>query len=156
MLPDDECRILANLFSLLSHPTRLQFFCLLRDGEKTVGELAQAVGISPQNASQHLRLMRESGLVRSFRNGQQVRYRLANPLLGQGLELLREALLQLIQNGLPGSLRDRLVGSSVTQALKGHTIAEGREDCVPPTWRPTPLGREEWRPPGGPASDSVR
>lgn len=132
MLPDDECQVLANLFNLLSHPTRLQFFCLLRQGEKTVGELAQTVGIPSQNASQHLRLMRESGVVKAFRKGQQVVYRLSNPRLVDGLELLREALLRSIQDGLPGSLRDRLAGAADKQ-VSTRPVASG-----PETERPSP------------------
>lgn len=108
MLPSDECQILADFFDLLSHPTRLQFFCLLREGEKTVGELADAAGIASQNASQHLRLMREAGVVKTTRRGQQIFYRLADPRLVEAIDLLRQIVLNMIQQALPRVVQERL------------------------------------------------
>jgi DNA-binding transcriptional ArsR family regulator len=105
MLPTDECRLLASYFSLLSHPTRLQFFCLLETGEKTVGQLAEAAGVPRHNASQHLRLMREIGAVQTRRVAQQVFYRLSNHQLVDGLRLLREAILEIVREGVPQAVR---------------------------------------------------
>ncbi|WP_347244405.1 metalloregulator ArsR/SmtB family transcription factor [Thermogutta sp.] len=108
MLPSDECQVLADFFDLLSHPTRLQFFCLLREGEKTVGELADAAGIASQNASQHLRLMREAGVVKTTRRGQQIFYRLADPHLVEAIDLLRQIVLNMLQQSLPRIIQERL------------------------------------------------
>ena len=49
---------------------------LLERGELSVGELAEAIDASLQSTSQHLRLMREHGLVRSRREGQTVYYQI--------------------------------------------------------------------------------
>ncbi len=126
MLPGDECNLLVTLFRVLAHPTRLQFFCLLREGEKTVTELAQAADVPQQNASQHLRLMRECRAVRTRRHGQQVLYRLADKRFVQATEILREAVLGTMKDDLPVALRTELtamasvpneVGAS---SLKGH------------------------------------
>lgn len=108
MLPGDECNLLVTLFRVLAHPTRLQFFCLLREGEKTVTELAQATGVPQQNASQHLRLMRECRAVRTRRHGQQVLYRLADKRFVQATEILREAILGTMKDDLPMALRTEL------------------------------------------------
>ncbi|ASV74758.1 Transcriptional regulator, ArsR family [Thermogutta terrifontis] len=107
MLPSDECQILANFFNLLSHPTRLQFFCLLREGEKTVTQLADAAGVASQNASQHLRLMRETGVVKTARRGQQIFYRLADPRLAEAIDLLRQTVLSMIEQSLPRAVQER-------------------------------------------------
>lgn len=107
MLPRDECQILANFFNLLSHPTRLQFFCLLREGEKTVTQLADAAGVASQNASQHLRLMRETGVVKTARRGQQIFYRLADPRLAEAIDLLRQTVLNMIEQSLPRAVQER-------------------------------------------------
>lgn len=112
MLPRDECNLLVMLFRVLAHPTRLQFFCLLRDGEKTVSELAQAAGVPQQNASQHLRLMRECRAVRTRRQGQQIVYRLADKRLVEATEILRDAVLGTMKDDLPAALRSELAASA--------------------------------------------
>ncbi|GAB4129088.1 ArsR/SmtB family transcription factor [Thermopirellula anaerolimosa] len=112
MLPTDECNLLVTLFRVLGHPTRLQFFCLLREGEKTVTELAQATGVPQQNASQHLRLMRECRAVRTRRQGQQVLYRLADKRLVEATEILRDAVLGAVKDDLPAALRTELTASA--------------------------------------------
>lgn len=111
MLPGDECNLLVTLFRVLAHPTRLQFFCLLREGEKTVTELAEAAGVPQQNASQHLRLMRECRAVRTRRHGQQVRYRLADKRFVEATEIFRNAILGTMRDDLPAALRTELTAS---------------------------------------------
>ncbi|MGQ9605052.1 MAG: ArsR/SmtB family transcription factor [Thermogutta sp.] len=112
MLPHDECNLLVTLFRVLAHPTRLQFFCLLREGEKTVSELAQAAGVPQQNASQHLRLMRECRAVRTRRQGQQIIYRLADKRLVEATEILRVVVVGTMRDDLPAALRTELAASA--------------------------------------------
>src|SRR3989304_1696972 len=47
--------------SILAHPTRLAMIEALRDGERTVTDLVDAVGTSAGNLSQHLGAMRDAG-----------------------------------------------------------------------------------------------
>jgi DNA-binding transcriptional ArsR family regulator len=54
---------------------------LLEQGERSVGELAEAVGASLQSTSQHLRLLRQHGLVGSRREGQTVFYTIEGQVL---------------------------------------------------------------------------
>jgi len=69
----------------LANPKRLMILCQLLTEEKSVGELADAVGLSQSALSQHLAKMREAGLVNAVKRGQMVYYRLcsmqANALL---------------------------------------------------------------------------
>jgi DNA-binding transcriptional ArsR family regulator len=65
----------------------------LANGEKSVTDIADAVGASLQSTSQHLRLMRETGILESRREGQLILYRLATvdgalscPLLARAAE----------------------------------------------------------------------
>jgi DNA-binding transcriptional ArsR family regulator len=69
----DACRC-ADLHRLLANPRRLMMLWLLEVRERSVGELAHAVGASLQSTSQHLRLLREQGLVASRRDGQTIYY----------------------------------------------------------------------------------
>jgi DNA-binding transcriptional ArsR family regulator len=66
----------AARFALLGDPTRLHLLSLLLErGECTVGELATAAGVSPANASQHLRRLAIGGIVGRRRAGSQAHYR---------------------------------------------------------------------------------
>lgn len=88
-----ECCLLAEFFTLFGNPTRLQIFCALQAGRKTVSELAEHAGVSLQNASQHLRLMREKGAVTTEKEGQRVYYTIVDERFVQGATLIRDALV---------------------------------------------------------------
>lgn len=73
-----RCERVASIFKTLSHPQRLFLLCCLCDGEQTVRDL-QAVCGSPQPViSQHLSRMRHEGIVRARRDGNFMRYRIAD------------------------------------------------------------------------------
>lgn len=66
------------LLKELANAHRLMVLCTLVAGEKTVGELAEAVDLSQSALSQHLARLREAGLVESERRGQQIIYRISS------------------------------------------------------------------------------
>src|SRR5690606_34941727 len=70
--------ILAETFRLLGDPTRLRilFFCL--HGAKSVGDIADSLGLSQTLVSHHLRLLRGARLVRSERQARHVFYELSD------------------------------------------------------------------------------
>jgi DNA-binding transcriptional ArsR family regulator len=68
----------ADLFSLLSAPTRLRIVCELSDGERNVSDLCERVGSSQPNLSQHLGMLYRGGVLGRRRVGAQVFYRIAN------------------------------------------------------------------------------
>jgi DNA-binding transcriptional ArsR family regulator len=51
------------LFEVLAEPNRRRVLDLLRERERTVGELVDALGMSQPAVSKHLRVLREAGLV---------------------------------------------------------------------------------------------
>lgn len=57
------------LFNALGDPTRRQTFELLRDGPRSVGALAAELPVSRPAVSQHLRVLKEAGLVRDEQAG---------------------------------------------------------------------------------------
>ena len=65
---------LANLFQVLSDPTRVQIISALLGRELNVGEIAAALGLSLSAVSHQLRLLRNSRLVRWERKGREVYY----------------------------------------------------------------------------------
>jgi DNA-binding transcriptional ArsR family regulator len=63
----------------LSEPTRLQILNLLRQGERSVGELAQLCGYSSANISRHLALLTQHGFVTRESRGNSAIYNIADP-----------------------------------------------------------------------------
>lgn len=68
----------AQLHRILGSPTRLRILRNLLGKELSVGSLAAAAHLSPQNTSQHLRLMQDKGFLTSRREGQNIFYRIAD------------------------------------------------------------------------------
>ncbi len=77
-LPPEALDQVASYFQALSEPTRLQILNLLRQGERNVGELAQACGYTSANVSRHLSLLMQHGLVEREARGTSVYYRIAD------------------------------------------------------------------------------
>ena len=69
----------AARFKALSDAGRLLLLATLQRGEKSVGELAEAVGRSQPNVSQHLASLLRSGIVETRRQGNRAFYRIADP-----------------------------------------------------------------------------
>lgn len=76
---DDLLQLQAEVLRTLAHPRRLDIIHRLAQGPWDVGGLAAAIGISQPNASQHLAVLRNTGLVEAERVGREVRYRLVDP-----------------------------------------------------------------------------
>jgi DNA-binding transcriptional ArsR family regulator len=70
---------LADLLSALSHPQRIRIIEELRDGERDVNSLREALGISHSGVSQHLMVLRSHRLVSERREGRRVFYHLRQP-----------------------------------------------------------------------------
>jgi DNA-binding transcriptional ArsR family regulator len=64
----------ASLLRLLSDPTRLRIFALLREGEACVCELASALGLAENLVSHHLGALRRAGLVHDRRDPSDARW----------------------------------------------------------------------------------
>jgi ArsR family transcriptional regulator len=68
----------AQFLRTLASPHRLMILCALAEGERSVGALAERLGIAQPNVSQHLFKLKAEGLVASRREGQTIFYRLAS------------------------------------------------------------------------------
>jgi DNA-binding transcriptional ArsR family regulator len=80
----------ANFCSLFSNARRIQILWALADRELSVGAIAEAVGSSLQNVSQHLSRMKDYNIVSSRREGQTIYYRIVREaLIEQCLGLLQ-------------------------------------------------------------------
>ncbi len=79
---------------------RRQILVRLIDGPAYPAELADEMGESRANISNHLACLRGCGLVRATREGRQMRYDLADPRIARALELLGEIAL-VVEPGHP-------------------------------------------------------
>jgi DNA-binding transcriptional ArsR family regulator len=68
----------ARLLKAMSNPARLVILCQLADGERSVGDLERAVGLSQSGISQHLAVLRRERVVSYRRIRQTVLYALAS------------------------------------------------------------------------------
>ena len=82
------CRMLVAVpaemavLEVIAEPTRRQILDAVRDGERSVGELVEKVGMHQPGVSRHLKVLRDAGLVEVRRDAQRRLYRLrAEPLM---------------------------------------------------------------------------
>jgi ArsR family transcriptional regulator, virulence genes transcriptional regulator len=69
----------CDLLKAMANRHRLLILCQLVDRERSVGELAEFLGIRDSAVSQHLTLLRKDGLVTARRDGQTIWYSIASP-----------------------------------------------------------------------------
>jgi DNA-binding transcriptional ArsR family regulator len=84
----ERYRLHAEVCRVLTDPKRLMILDVLREGEHSVGDLAEELGCSMANASQHLAVLRSAGLVGTRRSGTTVLYHLAEPALVEACDVI--------------------------------------------------------------------
>jgi DNA-binding transcriptional ArsR family regulator len=82
----------AEILKTLSHPRRLQIIHELALAPRTVGWLAANLGLAQPNVSQHLAIMRSSGVVVAEREGRETHYRISDPDIIAACGLMRQTL----------------------------------------------------------------
>jgi ArsR family transcriptional regulator, virulence genes transcriptional regulator len=89
-LRDELVELTAGMCKALNDPKRLLILYCLGDGELSVGELCELIDVSQSNASQHLAVLRERGLVNADRQGNNVIYSLRHTRILDAVNILRE------------------------------------------------------------------
>lgn len=85
-------QVKAEFFKTLGHPARIRVLELLRDGERSVGDLIPEVGLEPSHLSQQLGIMRRASLVQARKEGATVFYSVTDPRLFELLEVAKQIL----------------------------------------------------------------
>jgi len=78
----------AKLHQIFSNSSRLMILCLLTKQELSVGQIAEQIGATLQNTSQHLRLMKDKGVLTARREGQTIYYQISNTEVGENCKQL--------------------------------------------------------------------
>lgn len=85
-------RLHASVCKGLADPKRLLIINALRDGEQSVTQLCDMLGLPQANVSQHLAVLRDKDLVEVRRDGQWSYYSLTSPKIIEAMDLLREVM----------------------------------------------------------------
>lgn len=110
----------AEICQALADSTRIALLYELSDGPKNVSQLVEAVGQPQPSVSRHLKTLRDRGMVRTDRRGGFVYYSLADERIVQALDLLRDAMGQILAE------RERLA-----RALRQDGSSAGRHAPQP-------------------------
>ena len=102
-LPPEALEQVAGYFQALSEPTRLRILNLLREGERNVGDLAQACGYTAANVSRHLALLMQRGLVTRQSRGTSVYYRIADESVYALCDLVCGNIARKLERSAPGT-----------------------------------------------------
>lgn len=86
----------ARICKAIADPKRLMIINELRDGPMSVSDLCRELELSQTNASQHLAVLRERGIVTTERVGASVMYSLRGKKVLQAVDLLREFMAETV------------------------------------------------------------
>lgn len=99
-LTDEALEMIAGRFRLLGETSRLKLLIALEEGERSVGDLVEATGLTQANVSRHLSVLTDGGLLNRRKDGLRVLYRIADP-----------AVFRMCES-VCGSLEKRLVSQA--------------------------------------------
>lgn len=95
MPPQDDFRTVADLMKQLGDPSRLRIFWILCHVEECVTDIAAMTEMSSPAVSHHLRILRDSGLLVSRREGKEMYYRAADTDIAQKLHHAVEEIMEI-------------------------------------------------------------
>lgn len=91
---DNSLYDVADLFKLFADSTRIRIMNLLLEGEKNVSEIVETLKMNQSAISHQLRILKNSKLIKSRRNGKTIYYSLADNhvynIIAQGIEHVKE------------------------------------------------------------------
>ena len=109
----------SEMFKVLAVETRVRIIDLLKSrGPHGTNNIAELVGITPAAVSQHLRTLRQAGLVRSERKGYWIPYSIDE----EALEECRQVLNEVCTCGCRGTgrFREKELSDSSLESLKKY------------------------------------
>ena len=87
ILAEETVVDMANIFKVLSEPSRLKIVLALMHGECCVYHLIEAIGLTQSGVSHQLRVLKDNKIVKSRRAGQSVFYSIADAHIMQIIEV---------------------------------------------------------------------
>lgn len=97
---DDMMRVMANRFKAMSEPIRLKILQIIKERERSVGEIAELLNLKHGTASANLNVLAKAGLVSTRRDGVKIYYHIANDMILQICDIackcIREEIREMI------------------------------------------------------------
>lgn len=84
----------SKLLKALANPKRLEIIQLIRDQELPVSEIQEMLDLPQGNLSQHLQILRKSGVAKTRKDGKQIYYSIAHKNFIKASDLFREILIE--------------------------------------------------------------
>ncbi|GAA4379593.1 ArsR/SmtB family transcription factor [Agromyces bauzanensis] len=91
-------RLTSELFKAIAHPARVRVIEVLLRGERSVGALAEALGMEISHLSQQLGVLRHANIVDSRRERSSVIYSIRDPRMSQLLAVARQLLTSTLED----------------------------------------------------------
>ena len=85
-----ELNPLAKRFKALAHPARLLLVRRLMESERCVSDVEKCLGLSQPNVSQHLRILKDAGIIEGRRERTRICYRIADDRIARILRIATE------------------------------------------------------------------
>jgi DNA-binding transcriptional ArsR family regulator len=117
-LTDTMTEVVAQRFRLLGEPMRLRILQLLEAGERPVGEIVETLKSSQPNISKHLQALSQGGLIRRRREGLNIYYAIADPMVFK--------LCDLVCQSATEQTRTRLLEMAPVAAIDRKRARSGR------------------------------
>jgi len=89
---NDLLELQASLCQSLTHPFRLKLLYLLKDGEKNVNTIKELTNERQPFISQHLKVLRDKGVVNTRREHNEVYYSLTDPKILKICKIVEEMI----------------------------------------------------------------
>lgn len=96
MGPKEISKMHANVCQVFANPFRIEIIEALVEGEQTTDSLAKLIGTTAANISQHIKMMRDRGVVISRRRGTYIYHTLLNDQLKELFLMERRLLAQIM------------------------------------------------------------
>ncbi len=96
-MSDRVYKLHADVCRVLGSASRIRIIEALREGERSVGELSETLGLRQANVSQHLAVMRSKGVLKTRKVGTSIYYSVSNPKIVQACDLMRQVLLEQLK-----------------------------------------------------------
>jgi DNA-binding transcriptional ArsR family regulator len=116
----------AEIFKVLSVETRVKIIELLKDrGPLGVKDISGNLGVTPPAISQHLKILKQAGLVRSERQGYWIPYSINE----KGMESCRDILNEVCTCGCQGTgeFKENELNKASLEALKNYEVELQKE-----------------------------
>lgn len=100
---------MLDVYQEVADPSRRRILTELLDGPRSVGQIVEATGFKQPNVSNHLAKLRQSGVVRTTRDGRSIRYQVATPAILATLnQILRATKVKPKKHSLDNGLAAKI------------------------------------------------